>query len=240
MTLLHDDPQAPHKKLHHKAFRRDRPLKFPRKKPKTTFCVILIMLKWIKFDYKSEREGDKLNNPRDNGHYRVAASLSFSNENHTERSNESFGILIMLIWVWVCVRVFCAFGLVSERKLKDWWKCVRKSKQIGEVKGFRKTLINVIDSLTVRCFLLWHFERVRLMVSRWIFVMECDKWLVPGSASHSASQSLAKMWKIVDELRGQIGWRRLTHRQLSLVQRVRRDSTGTVAIRSVVQPFIGP
>lgn len=59
-------------------------------------------------------------------------------------------------------------------------------------KDFRKTLINVIDSLTVRCFLLWHFERVRLMVSKWISVMECDKLLAPGSASRSTSRSLAK------------------------------------------------
>lgn len=45
---------GPQKKLLHKAFRRDHPLQFS-KKPKTTFCVIFIMLKWIKFDYESEK-----------------------------------------------------------------------------------------------------------------------------------------------------------------------------------------
>lgn len=49
-----------------------------------------------------------------------------------------------------------------------------------------------MDSLTVRCFLLWHFERVRLMVSKWISAMGCGKWSAPGSASRSASQSLSK------------------------------------------------
>lgn len=67
-------------------------------------------------------------------------------------------------------------------------------------KGFRKTLIYVIDSLTVRCFLLWHFERVRWMASKWISVMGCDKWSAPDFASRSTSRSLAKRWLIVSLL----------------------------------------
>lgn len=56
---------------------------------------------------------------------------------------------------------------------------------------------NGIDSLTVRCFLLWHFERVRLMVSRLISARGCDKSSAPGSSSRLTFQSLAKNIKVL-------------------------------------------
>lgn len=51
------------------------------------------------------------------------------------------------------------------------------------------------DSLTVRCFLLWHFERVQSMESRWISAMGCGRLLGRGFVSHLISQSPSAMMK---------------------------------------------